>query len=266
MYLSNIFIYPIKSLPGIALQTALTEMRGLKYDRRWMLIDSNNRFISQREFPKLTLLNIQLSEPTIKVTDNELGTLQFSIEDSNNNLLSVQVWDDQFLASEVSSHANDWFSDYLKSPVRLVKITDASVRPIPSKYGIEPSNVSFADGYPYLLTSTTSLKELNDRLSQPIEMIRFRPNFIIEGMETAFEEDLLSTFNIGNCTFRAIKPCGRCIMVNIDPNSAISSKEPLAVLSKFRRDGNKVLFGMNVISIQNGIIRIGDKLIYQKNL
>ncbi len=256
--ITGLFIYPIKSLAGISLHTAQVSDRGLEFDRRWMLIDENQVFLSQRTCPEMALLRPALEEGELVVH----GKMQEPItiqKLSAGERLSVQIWDDHCEAIQYPEEVNEWFSREMGQTVRLVYMPDDSRRKVDPRFALQEEVVSFADGYPFLVISEESLAELNSRLDQPVPMNRFRPNLVIRGGE-AFEEDRLTRFSLGGITFMAVKPCARCQVITIDQASAAMSKEPLKTLATYRRVGNKVLFGMNLLHSGGGKIEIGTTL------
>jgi len=176
-------------------------------------------------------------------------------------LFTVTVWEDAIQAFEVDEAISAWFSAILGFSARLVYMPDESHRKVDTDYAISSSDVtSFSDAYPFLIIGQSSLDDLNNRLKSPIEMSRFRPNFVFTG-GAAYEEDTWRAFNIGSSLFYGVKPCGRCVMTTIDQEKGIvSGKEPLATLAKYRMKGNNVLFGQNLIGPTTGLVALGDIL------
>lgn len=262
MQLTGLFIYPIKGLGGISLKESLVTSRGLSYDRRWMLVDEEGVFISQREFPLLSLVKVQLEEDYLIVDAPHLDmeSLHVPLRQAHfSGSREVQVWDDFCEAFFVGPEVDAWFSRVVGNPCRLVYMPDTSHRQIDERYGKPGEPVSFADGYPCLIIGEASLNDLNSRLAQPITMNRFRPNLVFSGDEP-FVEDTWQAFRIGDTAFRAVKPCARCEVTTIDPLTGRRGKEPLATLAQFRRQGHKVLFGMNCIPelADGAMVRVGD--------
>jgi len=259
--LSHIFIYPIKSLGGISLQSAKVEERGLQYDRRWMLVDKNGMFLTQREHPQMALLQVNIKDDKLEVTHKvrAMSKLQIPISNSENNSFAVNIWDDVVIAKQLNKEVDLWFSEALNLDCQLVCMNDDSDRITDKKYTPEPKQVSFADAYPFLIIGQESLNDLNRRLKEPLPMNRFRPNFVFSGGEP-FCEDTWKDFMIGELKFRAVKPCSRCVVTTVNQDTAEKSSEPLETLAKFRNAGNKVNFGMNVIACDEGIVRVGDRV------
>lgn len=263
--LSKIFIYPIKSLGGISLYDALVEQRGLQYDRRMMIVDKNGVFITQRDFPQMALLKTNIADNILTVFHSKSKhSITLPLIFNKNVRFSkmvVRIWDDICEASVVSKEANEFFSDMLGTKCTLVYMPENVRRIVDPKkqYVNEEHTVSFADGYPFLMIGQSSLDELNRRLQNPLPINRFRPNFVFTGGQ-AFEEDGWTDFLIGQLKFRAVKPCARCVITTTDQDTAERNDEPLKTLATFRRNGNKVLFGMNLVVYESGRVKVGDNI------
>lgn len=257
--LTAIFTYPIKSLGGIALQTALVQPRGLQYDRRWMLVDEQGLFVSQREVAELALLGTAIEPPFLIVFSkkNPARRVHIPLEPPVSDMpeTTVQVWDDRCPARVHDPTINAWFSETLGTPLRLVFMPDTTVRPTDPQYAPADLPVSFSDGFPYLLIGQASLDDLNARLAQPLPMNRFRPNFVFAG-GTPYEEDTWQDFAIGDVRFRGVKPCARCIVTTTDQETGQRGAEPLKTLATYRKQGHRILFGQNVIWAGAGDTRV----------
>jgi len=253
----SLFEYPVKGLRGNALACASVNKRGLATDRRWMLVDDVGNFLSQRQLPALTqFISVYENHLIIKhLPSAEERTIDSS---AFTELLAVTVWGQQCAAHGAIHDISQWLSNLLKSKVNLVYMQEHDVRPIKSSKANDM--VSFADGYPVLLTTSSSLAELNGRLSEPIKMDRFRANIIIDG-DLAYAEDTWQRIKIGEVTFSVAKLCARCHVINIDQESGLATKEPLKTLSTYRQDGNRVNFGINLIPENTGIIHQHDEVV-----
>jgi uncharacterized protein YcbX len=262
MHLSEIWIYPVKSLGGIRLTEAKTEERGLQYDRRWMIIDDNDVFITQRVFTKMALIDVELLPEGLKISYRpEPGNAVIvPYQPISAEPVTVTVWDDVVEGVTVSEEADSWLSNTLNQNLRLVMMPESSFRKADPRYAKNEENVSFADGFPYLVISQASLDDLNSRLAEPISMIRFRPNFVVTGTD-AFAEDQWKNVTIGNLNFEVVKPCARCVLTTINPETAEKGAEPLKTLASYRRVNNKVLFGQNMVVKDIGTIKEGDELV-----
>lgn len=253
-----IYIYPIKSLAGISCQQAFAEEMGFENDRRWMLINAENLHITQREYPILSQFYPQISDGKISITFED-HKHEFLVNESLDQLINTKVWEDKSEVAEVNKATSKWFSERLGFECKLVKIINSGDRKHESSRLKETYNVSLADGYPYLLIGTESINFLNEKLADKITVLRFRPNIVISS-QTPHEEDDFNIFKIGEVQFKNVKPCGRCIMVNNDPQKGIVKKEPLKTLSKYRNVNNSVLFGTNIVSLNSGLIKVGDEI------
>ena len=259
--LSEIYIYPVKSLGGIHLDVANITTRGLENDRRFMLIDEKGRFMSQREHPQLAIFQTKIEDTFLKVAHKKTGQILSINLSSNSQLtpLSVTIWDDETSAIEVSNDASLWFTQILEIPTRLVYMPEESQRKTDPQYSLTGEEItSFSDGYPILIIGQSSLNDLNNRLANPVNINRFRPNFVFTDGEP-FEEDNWHEFAVGNIRFFGVKPCARCIMTTIDQETGEKKgKEPLLTLNKYRKAGNRILFGQNVLISQLGTVSVGD--------
>lgn len=259
--ISHLYVYPIKSLGGIELSSARLTDRGIEHDRRWMLVDENNRFLTQREFSKMTLLRtaIHANELTIYEKGNEVDKISVNLYPTGNGTVNVQVWDDVCEALVMSNEINEWFSQKLNMICKLVYMPDASIRKVDTEYAFNNELTGFSDAFPVLMIGQASLDDLNSRLEKPVPMNRFRPNIVFTD-GTAFEEDTMKEFHINGITFYAVKPCARCVVTTTDQETGITSKEPLKTLSGYRTGNNKVYFGQNILYKNEGTIKVGDEL------
>lgn len=261
--LSEIWIYPIKSLAGIRLKQARVLPKGLENDRRWMLIDENGRFITQREHPEMALFKVDLNDNQIAVTDNSGSTLSIELNTSKTaRKLVAQIWDDEVEVVEVDTGYSEWFSATMKMKCALVYFPEHNVRDVDPDYAVKKEQVSLADGYPFLIIGQESLNDLNTRLASPITMRRFRPNFVFTGGK-AFAEDQWQNFSIGNNRFAGVKLCARCVLTTVDPETGNKGAEPLATLATFRKRNNKINFGQNVLPLDYGEVKEGDRIIVE---
>ncbi|MEN9570473.1 MAG: hypothetical protein RL172_1704 [Bacteroidota bacterium] len=261
LQVSQLFIYPIKSLGGIQVSSAIVTDRGFKYDRRWMLVDDNGRFLTQREHPLMALLSVSLLDTGLRITyqPNPADSISIYFDEKINEQISAQVWDDTVPATLVSQQASDWLSQKINCSCRLVYMQEHTQRLIDPQYNIGQRITSFADGYPMLLISQASLDDLNRKCSEPIPMNRFRPNIVISGAQP-FEEDSMKEFVINQIHWQAVKPCARCVMTTINQQTAHKGKEPLKTLATYRSKNNKIYFGENIIAMATGSIQVGNSI------
>ncbi|WP_187262565.1 MOSC domain-containing protein [Pontibacter beigongshangensis] len=263
--ISEIYIYPIKSLGGISLQQAQVEERGFRHDRRWMLIDAANNFLTQRQHAHMALLQVALQPDGLEVRHKHglLGPLFVPFGQTEGPELQVRIWDDTCTALEVSPAISAWFAEALQMPARLVYMPPTSERKVDPTYAQQDEIVGFADGYPFLLIGQASLDDLNSRLQAPVPMNRFRPNLVFTG-GAPFAEDSFGHFQVSQTRFRAAKPCGRCVVTTIDQGSGQKGAEPLKTLSTYRLVNNKVMFGQNLVHDGAGQLQVGDELVVQE--
>jgi hypothetical protein len=170
------------------------------------------------------------------------------------------VWHDQCEALCVGNHADDWLGTFLKQDCRLVYQTEDSVRRVDPRYAKASDQVSFSDGFPFLLISENSLASLNAAMGLALPMRRFRPNLVVTGCD-AYAEDTWREISIGGINFRLPKPCSRCSVPTIDPETALTGKEPLTTLNRLRKWEGKVYFGQNVLHDQVGVLTVGDEVV-----
>jgi uncharacterized protein YcbX len=244
---SALYIYPIKSLAGIPLQTATLTDRGFAHDRNWMLVDAQNNFLTAREFPQMALIKTELSQDglTVRHISKDYDSYHLPTQPMGDQC-SVRVWDDTCEAQYVDERADAWFSRALGIACRLVYMPKSTRRKVDPQYAHKDEITSFSDGYPLLLIGQASLDDLNNRLSIPLPMERFRPNIVFTG-GAPFQEDEMKIFRIADTTFYGVKLCGRCVMTTIDTVTGEKGKEPLRTLSQYRLKDNKVLFGQNLL-------------------
>lgn len=255
----QIIVYPVKSLGGISVNKSKALTAGFEYDRRWMLLDENNVFITQREIPNLSQFSTSLTTDQLIITyQNE--TIAIPLENDTEDIFNAKVWDDLANLKHVNNAVNEWFSDHLKQRVKLVKMASENARSHFSSTKNMTLNVSLADGYPYLIVGDESLRNLNSNLEQPISINRFRPNIVVSTQQP-HEEDNWDSLNIGQASFLNIKPCGRCQIVSIDPITSQINHAPLKSLNQIRKSGNQVLFGTNVMCTTEGEVSVGDTIL-----
>jgi uncharacterized protein YcbX len=281
--ISSLHIYPIKSCGGIYLPAADISEAGLRYDRRWMVVAPDGGFLTQRAFPAMARITTSLKLGYLVV--NAPGMLRLDIplevdEDDDSVRCSVTVWNDTVDAVDEGDLAASWFTEFLGTPCRLVKVHPearrvASVAHVQAWREAHADEVpelgehhyfGFADGFPILVANQTSLDDLNQRLvargAEPVPMDRFRANIVIDGLE-AFEEDYVTMLSIGNVRLALVKPCARCPIPNTDQITGEVHHEPGDTLATFRADPERgVLFGQNAVvqAPAGAIVRVGDEV------
>lgn len=259
LVLTEIWIYPIKSMGGVSLLSSPVKAKGLEYDRRYMLVDAQGVFMTQRKVPSLALFKPTMTTSGFLISFKAGSiTLPFAPEQSTQGL-EVSIWDDRVMAFEVSDKVSKWFSERLKTTCKLVYFPEENTREVDRQYAGNGEQVSLADGYPFLIIGQSSLDALNSRMTETVPMNRFRPNFVFTGGES-FEEDGWKDFMIGKNRFTGVKPCGRCVLTTIDQDTARQGTEPLHTLSKFRKSGNSVQFGLNLVAVDFLEVNVGEKI------
>lgn len=262
MKLSEIWIYPVKSLPGIKLESAVINARGFEFDRHWMLVDGQGKFMSQRRSVRMALINVAMHSDALQFEYEGKKSLRIPLRQNNDSTITVTVWKDTFEASLVSEQADSWFSDVLNMPVRLVCMADAVTRRVDPGYAAETDQTGFSDGFPFLLLSQESIDDLNHRIDDAgkvMDVRRFRPNLVVSGCEPYAEDNWLK-IRIGSIDFRVVKPCSRCVITTINPDTTIKSDEPLRTLNAYRKKGKLVYFGQNLIHDVVGSVSVSDEL------
>jgi uncharacterized protein YcbX len=259
--LASVHIYPLKGCRAVDLSESAVEPWGLAGDRRWLLVDADYRFISQREHASLARLVVTYGPgPGVTVSSDGRRPLFVAVPEPA-EMLKVTVWRSTVPAAAAGPAADAWFSAYLGQPVRLVYLDDPARRAVDPGFGRDGDVVSFADGYPLLLTSTASLDQLGDWLAaqgeRPVPMNRFRPSVVVTGDEP-WAEDRWRRLRIGPVSFRVAKPCGRCVVTTTDQATGERGTQPLKILGARRRSGQSLVFGQNLIPDSPGLIRVGD--------
>lgn len=272
-----LYCYPIKSCGQVTLNSSLLSPMGLAYDRQWMLVDEAGIFLSQRTTAKMGLIAVTLDDKNGHITVNAPGMppLQIAPEQTDSQC-SVAVWKDQLKAEVAESHINEWFSQFMGSPCRLVRYGNKSQRLIDPNYSNGTDEVAFADGFPLLITHESTLEQLNQQLAAEnhpkVSMQRFRPNIVVKSSAgtsqlPAQDEFTWSSLFNEEVNIELVKPCSRCVMTNLDPKTAeITGNTVLKTLALKHRLNKKATFGINGISDRSLRISVGDqlKVRYQK--
>lgn len=258
--LVSITIYPVKSCRGIALTSAQVEKRGLARDRRWMVVDEAGKFVTQREEPRLALVDVVITDGSIVLSTPEQGSVSIPITTEDGARVEVETWGRR-VSAVAHDEAGRWMSAHLRRALRVVHLPESSPSPSASRFARPGDEVSFADGYPILVATEESLDDLGTRIeargATRVPMVRFRPNVVVRGAP-AWDEDAWSALTIGGVALRAPKACDRCVMTTIDPSTARLGVEPLRTLATFRRRDHGVWFGVNLVPDATGELAVGD--------
>jgi uncharacterized protein YcbX len=268
--LSQLVLYPIKGCRGIALDAATMAATGLEVDgigdREWVVVDADGEFLSQREYPKLALVETRMTETHLRL--KAPGMLQLEVPfASEGDVVKARVWDDTIAAVTQGEVADAWFSNFLGVPARLLRFDPEHTRLASHRWtGKDEAPYKFADAFPLLVTNTASLADLNRRLlkqGQPtVDMQRFRANLVLDGID-AYEEDYIDRITVGNVVLRAVKPCARCSVPGVDPASGEHSTVVPDLLATYRGrtsgEPQGVMFGINAIVVAGAgsTLRVG---------
>lgn len=291
MYISEINIYPIKSLKGVQVESAMVQARGLEHDRRWMLTDREGNFMTQREFPKMATIGVKVESGELRVESEAAGEMRIPFEPDRGERQKVTIWQSICEAEVYRGEVSEWFSDVLSTSCQLAFMPETTRRRVSERFDRGGDIVSFADGYPLLVIGEASLADLNQRIADalvtkgekgadesvhlPLPMNRFRPSIVVSGSEP-YAEDNWQQIRVGEAEFRVTKPCARCVMTTVEQSRGeFAGKEPLQTLATYRMAKDvmpdrvealgltptAVLFGQNLIGERVGTtIRVGDSV------
>jgi uncharacterized protein YcbX len=258
---TGLFYYPIKSCGGWQVEEAELTETGLKHDRELMVVDPDNHVLTQRELARMALIKPRIEGDYLRVEAPGMATLETLLIKEGPQKAAV-IWDDTCQTVDQGDEVANWFSEFLNTEARLVRMAPDFKRTLDPKYSLsQQDHTNFADGYPLLLISEESLEDLNSRLHEPLPMNRFRPNLVIKGSGIPFTEDKLKRIQIGEVVLDIVKTCARCAITTTDQETTLRGKEPLRTLATYRRDAKGgVIFGQNVIHENTGTLRVGERL------
>ncbi|MFO0746412.1 MAG: MOSC domain-containing protein [Myxococcota bacterium] len=255
MRVDGLSVYPLKSGAAIAVASASIGALGLDGDRRIMVVDREGHFVTQRAHPRLAL--VRCGVDGARVAFAAPGRDALVVERAAGPRVKVEVWGDWVDAVVMAPALDAWMSAYLDRDVQVVAFADDAVRPADPTYAAPDDRVAFADGFAILVTGTASLDALNQRLAEPVPMDRFRPNIVVATTEP-WVEDRWRRIRVGPVELAIIKPCGRCVTVNVDQARGVAAREPLRTLAAFRTFGSRVVFGQNAVPRGVGVVHLGD--------
>lgn len=257
--LTRLSVYPVKSAGGFSVECWPVDDFGLRYDRRWMVVDREGAAVTQREHPRLALVRTAIADGRLRLSAPGRPPLDLPLEPAGAVTTTAMVWGDACASYWMGERAAGWFSGLLGTACSLVYMPAETRRPADPTYAPEGVRVSYADAFPFLLLSEESLTDLNTRLPAPVPMNRFRPNLVIAG-GAPYAEDGLERFRLGSLDLAAVKPCARCVLTTTDQETAERGPEPLRTLARYRNVGGKVLFGQNLVHQGTGTLAVGDTL------
>jgi hypothetical protein len=255
--LSNLTYYPIKACRGFDVTKSRVERMGLANDRRMMVVTPEGEFLTQREYAKLALITPTLKNDSVTLSAPNFDSLQFAIQKSGTPT-SVNIWKSSGVSAiDQGDESAQWLSAWLGAPVRLVHVDERIKRKLNPDFAVSAEDhTGFADGYPILIISEESLRDLNSKLGAALPMNRFRPNIVVQNC-APFAEDTWKRIRIGNVEMALVKPCPRCVVTTIDKDTLEKNKEPLKTLNTYRKQKDGAMFGMNVIPLNEGEIKVG---------
>ena len=256
---SQIIIYPIKSLAGVSVNQWPLVKTGLQFDRCWMLVDAHGEFLSQRRLAKMALIKTQLQDHQLWLHAEGHESISMSLAPATGELIPIKVWEYAGQGQTVSAALDRWFSQVLNQPCRLVYHPDHQTRQVDPDYAFDTDQTAYSDGFPLLIVSEASLADFNHKSGLNIDMRRFRTNLVASNC-LAFAEDHWRKIRINAINFRLPKPCSRCAIPGINPDSGESEKAVLTGLADWRKFNHKVYFGQNLIHDSQGIISVGDDI------
>ena len=260
--LASIHVYPIKGCAGLSPDAWPVDGFGLMHDRRWMIVDAAGEFVTQRDHPRLALIQPAFDEDALRVDAPGLPTLRVPLRVASDARRDVRVWNDRCAALDTGDEAAEWFARFLGFDARLAFMPEETVRQVDPRYAADGERVGFADAFPFLLIGAASLDQLNQRLERPLPMNRFRPNLTVLGA-APHAEDAWQRIRIGGIAFRVVKPCARCVVTTVDQTTAVAGSEPLRTLATYRKQNGKVMFGQNLIHEGTGILRRGAQVVVE---
>ncbi|KFC09106.1 family 1 ferredoxin-NADPH reductase [Trabulsiella guamensis ATCC 49490] len=258
--LSRLFIHPIKSMRGIGLTHAFADISGMAFDRIFMITEQDGTFITARQFPQMVRFTPAPLHDGLHLTAPDGSSAIIRFADFAPQAAPTEVWGNHFTARIAPTAINQWLSGFFKRDVQLRWVGPELTRRV-KKHESVP--LSFADGFPYLLATEASLRDLQQRCTASVSIEQFRPNLVVTGT-AAWEEDTWKVIRIGEVVFDVAKPCSRCIFTTISPERGQKhpAGEPLRTLQTFRTalDNGDVDFGQNLIARNSGVIRVGDSV------
>jgi hypothetical protein len=256
--LASIHIYPLKSGAPLAADVARVQARGIEHDRRWMVADAHGKFLTARQYPRLTLIRAQPDGDGLVLDAPDMQTLHLATPRPDQRIAAT-VWKSTVQALDANAQAQTWISAFLGRPAQLVYMDATCVRAVSPDYGQPGDEVSFADGFPLLLISQAALDLLNTKLAAPVPMLRFRPSIVVTGTQAHAEDDW-KRIRVGAIEFDVVKPCIRCVFTTVDftRGEFDPGGEPLRTLLTYRRTPAGVSFGQNLIPRGVGTLRTGD--------
>lgn len=264
--ISKLYIHPIKSLHYVEVESFNVVENGAEFDRQWMIIDENDRFITQRTVPRMALIQPTIQEENLVINIPKESPRVHDIEEFEGEPRIATIWKDLCSVVEVSSETSEKLSRFLDTPVKLVRMAPRSSRKLNERYtGDNHRHINFQDSQPFLIISESSLSVLNSKLKEPLPMNRFRPNIVISGSIEAHDEDKWKEIKIGDLSLQFSKLCTRCTITSTDQETGErKDREPLTTLKTYRMTDKGISFGAYFIHQNFGKITLGDTVEIQQ--
>lgn len=255
--LGAIWVFPVKSMRGFSVSQWPVDARGLRYDRQWMLVDKRGNYVTMRQLPRMGVIRSAIRDEQLVLSHPEHGECALPLEAPQGDSIAVTIWRHETRGIGVGKEVDSWLEQVLGRPVRLVCMPDDEQRGVDPDYAEPQDRVGFADGFPFLVASSQSLRDFNRSMGRDMDMERFRANLVVDGGQ-AWQEDHWRRIQVGDIPFRTTKPCSRCSLPNVDLLSAERQDEPLKTLERVRRSGKNTYFGVNSLHDCQGLLSVGD--------
>lgn len=260
--ITGLYIYPIKSTYRIALEETQVENLGFLHDRSFALLNTNNKIITARENPKLLHIQAMIEDNRLVLSSDGIDSIELVLEEYESTKEEATIFSDQVSATIIHEKINDWITEVIKEPAKLIFLDEDKLRGMKAKYNAKEGDlIGFKDAGPIHIITEASVNALNANLEQPVNIHHFRPNIVLKGTRP-YEEDNWKRIKIGDCEFQVAAKTGRCQFITINPETAVPNQkqEPLRTLARLRKDKNNVPFGINIIPRKLGVIRKTDSV------
>ncbi len=259
LILDEIYVYPVKSLAGFKVKAWPVDKKGLKFDRKWMLIDKDNHFLSQRKIPAMGQISTEIIQNKLILNHPNQESIDIPLNPVQGEEQITTLWGKTYPAQSISNKIDEWLSHCLNLKCRLVFQPDSTIRQVDQRYAQKQDQTTFSDGFPFLIVSQASLLSLSQSVGKQLDVVRFRPNLVVSN-SAAYAEDEWREIRINQIQFRLPKPCSRCAIPTIDPKTAKTGKEPLKTLNKTRKWNKQVYFGQNALHDATGELIVGSSI------
>ncbi len=256
MHVESLFVHPVKACRAVPVQSAELLWTGLQHDREFLIVDEHCSFITQRERPALARLAATIHDGALSLCGDD-GRVVLVPLDVTGIDLEVEIWGDKVAATDCGAAAAGLLTNFTGGTARLVRMRDGFQRQVDPDFGERGDTVGFADGFPLLVTTAAAIAAVRDAIGPQVDARRFRPNIVVASAE-AFAEDDWQSLEIGETAIDLVKPCARCRVLDVDPDTGQGGGSVLKGLAALRTRDHKVLFGQNAIPRKLGTISVGD--------